>query len=297
MTILQTNLPNLLHRGKVRDTYDLGDGLLLMVATDRISAFDVVLPNGVPDKGLILSRMSAFWFQQTTHIVPNHLLGLANELADAMPQLASVPVELASRAMVVKRAQRIDIECIVRGYLAGSAWAEYVAQGTIFGQPAPRGLREGNPLPEPLFTPTTKAEEGHDQNMTAQEVVALVGEERAQELEQISKRIYSHAHRYAQERGIIIADTKIEFGLLNGRLILIDELLTPDSSRFWEVSEYSPGKSQPNYDKQFVRDWLTNSGWNREPPAPELPPDIVEKTRQRYLEAYRRLTGSELSPS
>ena len=297
MTILQTNLPNLLHRGKVRDTYDLGDGLLLMVATDRISAFDVVLPNGVPDKGLILSRMSAFWFQQTTHIVPNHLLGLANELADAMPQLASVPVELASRAMVVKRAQRIDIECIVRGYLTGSAWAEYVAQGTIFGQPAPRGLREGNPLPEPLFTPTTKAEEGHDQNMTAQEVVALVGEERAQELEQISKRIYSHAHRYAQERGIIIADTKIEFGLLNGRLILIDELLTPDSSRFWEVSEYSPGKSQPNYDKQFVRDWLTNSGWNREPPAPELPPDIVEKTRQRYLEAYRRLTGSELSPS
>ncbi len=295
MIILQTNLPNLLHRGKVRDTYDLGDGLLLMVATDRISAFDVVLPNGVPNKGLILSRMSAFWFQQTAHIIPNHLLGLADELADTMPRLTAVPPDLARRAMVVKRAQRIDIECIVRGYLAGSAWAEYSAQGTIFGQPAPRDLQEGQRLPEPLFTPTTKAEEGHDQNMSIEEVVAMVGEERTRELERKSIQVYEFAHKYAQERGIIIADTKMEFGVLDGALILIDELLTPDSSRFWEASQYSPGKPQPNYDKQFVRDWLAASGWNREPPAPELPADIVEKTEQRYLEAYQRLTGRHLT--
>ena len=293
--ILQTNLPNSLHRGKVRDTYDLGDGLLLMVATDRISAFDVVLPNGVPNKGLLLSRMSAFWFQQTAHLIHNHLLGLADELKDTMPQLAAVPPDLAHRAMVVKQAQRIDIECIVRGYLAGSAWAEYSAQGTIFGQPASLGLREGDRLPEPLFTPTTKAEEGHDENMSIEEVVALVGKERAQELERKSIEVYAFARRYAEERGIIIADTKMEFGILNGALILIDELLTPDSSRFWEAATYRPGQSQPNYDKQFVRDWLISSGWNREPPAPELPTDIVEKTTQRYLEAYRRLTGKELT--
>ncbi len=182
MVILQTNLPNLVHRGKVRDTYDLGDGLLLMVATDRISAFDVVLPNGVPNKGVVLSYMSAFWFQRTAHIVPNHFLGLADELIETMPQLAAVPSDLARRAMVVKRAQRIDVECIVRGYLAGSAWAEYSAQGTISGQAAPSGLREGEVLPEPLFTPTTKAEEGHDENMSLQEVVAMVGEERTREL-------------------------------------------------------------------------------------------------------------------
>ena len=297
MVILQTNLPNPLHRGKVRDTYDLGDGLLLMVATDRISAFDAVLPNGVPSKGILLSRMSAFWFQQTAHLVPNHLVGLADELKDTMPQLADLPQDLAQRAMVVKRAQRIDIECIVRGYLAGSAWAEYQARGTIFGQPASPGLREGERLPEPLFTPTTKADEGHDEDMSIEEVVALVGKERAQELERRSIQVYSFARRYAEEQGIIIADTKMEFGTLNGELILIDELLTPDSSRFWEAATYRPGQAQPNYDKQFVRDWLINSGWNREPPAPELPADIVEKTTQRYLEAYRRLTGKELTLS
>ena len=296
MVILQTDLPNLVHRGKVRDTYDLGDGLLLMVATDRISAFDVVLPNGVPNKGLILARMSAFWFGQTAHIVANHLTGLADELVDSMPQLVEVPPDIARRAMVVKRAQRIDIECIVRGYIAGSAWAEYSAQGTISGQAAPRDLREGEALPEPLFTPTTKAEEGHDENMSLDEVVAMVGEERAQELREKSIAVYTFARQFAQERGIIIADTKMEFGLLDGEMILIDELLTPDSSRFWEASSYSPGQPQPNYDKQFVRDWLTQSGWNREPPAPELPPDIVEKTNLRYQEAYRRLTGSEFSP-
>ena len=295
MTILRTDLPNLVHRGKVRDTYDLGDGLLLMVATDRISAFDVVLPNGVPNKGILLARMGAFWFGQTAHIVANHLVGLADELVDNMPQLAEVPPDIARRAMVVKRAQRIDIECIVRGYIAGSAWAEYSAQGTISGQAAPSGLREGEVLSEPLFTPTTKAEEGHDENMSHDEVVAMVGEEQAQELAEKSITVYTFARQFAQERGIIIADTKMEFGMLDGDLILIDELLTPDSSRFWEAASYSPGRSQPNYDKQFVRDWLTQSGWNREPPAPELPLDIVEKTSLRYQEAYRRLTGDELS--
>ncbi|PKB65610.1 MAG: phosphoribosylaminoimidazolesuccinocarboxamide synthase [SAR202 cluster bacterium Io17-Chloro-G3] len=295
MTILKTNLPNLLHRGKIRDTYDLGEGLLLMVATDRISAFDGVLPNGVPDKGILLARMSAFWFQKTAHIVPNHFLGLASDLVDEFPKLATIPKDLAQRAMVVKRAQRIDIECIVRGYVAGSAWAEYTANGSIFGRPENPGMQEGQRLPTPFFTPTTKADEGHDENMSIEEVVNMVGPERAQELEQRSIEVYSYAHQYAEERGIIIADTKMEFGLIDGKLILIDELLTPDSSRFWEASGYSPGHSQPNYDKQFVRDWLVDSGWNREPPAPKLPDDIVEKTGLRYREAYRRLTGHEYS--
>ena len=294
MTVLQTDLPNLLHRGKVRDTYRLGDGLLLMVATDRISAFDVVLPNGIPGKGLVLSRMSAFWFGKTAHVVPNHLVGLAEEMAGASHRLAELPPEVAKRAMVVKRAHRIDIECIVRGYLAGSAWAEYKAQGTIYGQPAPSGLLEGDRLPHLMFTPTTKAETGHDMNMTADEVVAMVGKERALELEEKSLAIYSFAHRYAQERGIIIADTKMEFGIVGEELILIDELLTPDSSRFWEASTYNPGQSQPNYDKQFVRDWLNSTGWDHEPPAPELPPEIVEKTSLRYREAYTRLTGKDI---
>ena len=295
MTLLQTDLPNLLYRGKVRDTYELGDDLLLMVATDRISAFDVVLPNGVPDKGLILSRMSAFWFGKTAHLIPNHFVGLAEDMTGGSPRLSELPPEVVKRAMVVKRAQRIDIECIVRGYLAGSAWAEYKAQGTIYDQPAPSGLLEGDRLPELMFTPTTKAETGHDQSMTSNEVVAMVGRERARELEEKSLAIYGFAHGYAQERGIIIADTKMEFGTVGGELILIDELLTPDSSRFWEASMYRPGQSQPNYDKQFVRDWLDSTGWDHEPPAPELPPEIVEKTGQRYREAYTRLTGKDIA--
>ncbi len=294
MVILHTNLPNLLYRGKVRDTYDLGGGLLLMVATDRISAFDVVLPNGVPGKGVLLSRMSAFWFRKTAHLVPNHFLGMAGDVAGSYPQLAKVPREVAQRAMVVKRAERLDIECIVRGYLAGSAWAEYRVTGTIFGKPAPSGLKEGDRLSPPIFTPTTKAETGHDLNMTLKQVERLVGKQRAREGEEKSLAIYNFAHAYALERGIIIADTKVEFGVVGGKVILIDEVLTPDSSRFWEASAYRPGQSQPNYDKQFVRDWLNSTGWNHEPPAPELPPEIVEKTRQRYLEAYERLTGETL---
>jgi phosphoribosylaminoimidazole-succinocarboxamide synthase len=297
--LTETKLPNLLHRGKVRDTYLINDDLLLMVATDRISAFDVVLPSGIPNKGLVLNRMSAFWFEKTEHIVPNHLLCLADapDVASRFGNnglLASVTPELAQQAMIVRRAERIDIECIVRGYITGSAWSEYRRQGTVWGQPMPEGLLEGMPFPKPLFTPTTKAEEGHDQNMTEQEVIDMVGADLARQLEQVSKAVYAFAHDYAKGRGIILADTKMEFGLLDGQLILIDELLTPDSSRFWDQEGYQPGRSQPNFDKQFVRDWLTTQGWNQEPPAPALPDDVVARTSERYLEAYYRLTGERL---
>ena len=289
--ITETHLPNRLHRGKVRDTYDLGEGLLLMVATDRISAFDVVLPNGIPDKGMILSRLSSFWFHKTAHLIPNHLVALAEDQTTHEQELANIPLGIIRRAMVVKQAQRIDIECIVRGYIAGSAWAEYQQYGTIFGEPAPSGLQEGDKLERPLFTPTTKAETGHDTNMTLDEVKSMVGESRARELEEKSIAVYDFAREYAARQGIIIADTKMEFGVLGNQLILIDELLTPDSSRFWDATTYNPGKSQPNFDKQFVRDWLNSTGWDHEPPAPELPQDIVEKTSDRYKEAYSRLTG------
>ena len=297
--ILQTELPNLLHRGKVRDTYGVNDDVLLMVATDRISAFDIVLPTGIPSKGLVLNRISAFWFDKTRHLVPNHLLALADAPDAASrfgdsPLLAHLDPEIARQAMVVRRAERIDIECIVRGYITGSAWGEYRRQGTVSGQPMPEGMVEGVPFPEPLFTPTTKAEEGHDQNMSHQEVVDMVGAELAQKLEETSKVVYQYAHDYAKERGIILADTKMEFGLLDGELILIDELLTPDSSRFWDMEGYEPGRSQPNYDKQFVRDWLTDQGWNQEPPAPELPAEVVARTTDRYLEAFQKLTGEHL---
>ncbi len=300
--LIETGLPNLLHRGKVRDTYAIDDDLLLMVATDRISAFDVVLPNGIPGKGLVLNRISGFWFDKTTHLIPNHLVALADAeqaapLLYGNPELAEISPELASQAMIVKRAERIDIECIVRGYITGSAWAEYRRQGTVSGKPMPAGLVEGMEFPEPLFTPTTKAEEGHDENMSDQEVEDLVGPEMAQRLAEASKSVYRFAHDCARERGIILADTKMEFGLLNGQLILIDELLTPDSSRFWDLEGYAPGQSQPNYDKQFVRDWLVEQGWNQEPPAPELPEEVIARTRERYMEAYRRLTGSELRPA
>ena len=297
--LIESGLPNLMHRGKVRDTYAIDDILLLMVATDRISAFDVVLPTGIPEKGKVLNRISSFWFGRTAHLIPNHLVALADS-GDAIPYLAKnpdlahIPSELASQAMVVKEAERIDIECIVRGYITGSAWSEYRRQGTVSGKPLPEGLVEGMEFPEPLFTPTTKAEEGHDQNMSDQEVEDMVGAQIAQKLAEASKTVYKFAHDYARERGIILADTKMEFGTLNGQLILIDELLTPDSSRFWDMEGYAPGKSQPNFDKQFVRDWLVEQGWNQEPPAPELPSDVVALTTDRYKEAYRRLTGTDL---
>ena len=299
--IIETRMPNRMHKGKVRDTYQLTDDVLLMVATDRISAFDVVLPNGIPDKGAVLNRMSAFWFDRTAQIVPNHLIALADSpeagaYSDnpVIKDAAYNDDNVARQAMVVKKADRIDIECIVRGYITGSAWGEYRRQGTVSGKPMPEGMVEGDRFPEPLFTPTTKAETGHDENMSDDEVVAMVGADLAQKLAETSKAVFLHAHDYARERGIILADTKMEFGILDGQLILIDELLTPDSSRFWDASGYAPGKSQPNYDKQFVRDWLSAQGWNQEPPAPTLPDDVVARTTQRYLEAYQLLTGQTL---
>ena len=287
--ILETNLPDLLYRGKVRDTYAADSGSLLMVATDRISAFDVVLPTGIPEKGVVLNRISEFWFEKTAHIVPNHLIRMAADRSDL-----GVPEDVARRAMVVKRAERIDVECVVRGFITGSAWSEYRRSGTVQGNPMPAGMREGDPFPEVLFTPTTKAEVGHDENMSWDEVVEMVGEDMAKRLRDTTIAVYEFARDYARERGIIIADTKMEFGTVDGALILIDELLTPDSSRFWDADGYAPGKSQPNYDKQFVRDWLDDSGWDHEPPAPALPDDVVAKTVERYREAYRKLTGNAL---
>lgn len=289
-TIMESPLPDLIYRGKVRDTHEMGDGLLLMVATDRISAFDVVMPNGIPDKGAVLCQLSSFWFAQTAGIVPNHLVALAVDRVDV-----SAPPEIARRSMVVRRAERIDVECVIRGYITGSAWAEYKKSGTVQNLPMQAGLQEGDRFPEPLFTPTTKAEVGHDENMSKQEVEDMVGVETAKLLEETTAKVYMAAHEIALEKGIIIADTKMEFGFIDGELTLIDELLTPDSSRFWDASGYAPGKSQPNFDKQFVRDWLNSQGWDHEPPAPALPDDVVAKTRERYLEAHVRLTGKSLS--
>ena len=297
--LLETNLPNLLHRGKVRDTYPVDEELLLIVATDRISAFDVVLPDAVSNKGRVLNRISAFWFEKTNHLIPNHFICLADgpNVKDQYKDssiMSAISPEIASQSMIVKKAERIDIECIVRGYITGSAWGEYRRSGTVSGKPMPEGLVEGNSFPTPIFTPTTKAEEGHDVNMSDQEVIDMVGVEMAQKLEKASKEVYAFAQEYAKNRRIILADTKMEFGTLNGELILIDELLTPDSSRFWDMDGYGPGKSQPNYDKQFVRDYLTEQGWNQEPPAPQLPEDVISKTTERYMEAYYRITGERL---
>ena len=292
-------MPGRLHRGKVRDTYGLSGDHLLMVATDRISAFDVVLPTGITDKGLVLNRISAFWFDKIKHIVPNHFVCLgdspeADQYIRESSIAGSVSEEVASKSMVIKRAERLDLECVVRGYIAGSAWSEYRGQGTVSGLDVGKGLVEGQAFPEPLFTPTTKAEEGHDENMSKQEVLDMVGLDLARQLEETSISIFKWALDYARERNIIVADTKMEFGIIDGQLTLIDELLTPDSSRFWDVESYSPGQSQPSYDKQFVRDWLNNQGWDHEPPAPELPSDVVAQTSEKYKEAYFKLTGGRL---
>ena len=289
-TIRETTLPNRLYQGKVRDTYDLGEGMLLMVATDRISAFDVVLPTGIPEKGAVLCQISEFWFNKTAHIIPNHFVSLATDRSDL-----DLSHEIARRSMVVKRADRIDVECIVRGFITGSAWSEYRRSGTVAGQQMPEGLRDGDMFPEPLFTPSTKAEEGHDENITVAQMEDLVGKDLTDRLAQASIDVYATARDYAKEKGIIIADTKFEFGIIDGEISLIDEVLTPDSSRFWDMDGYAPGKSQPSYDKQFVRDWLDDAGWDHEPPAPELPGDVVASTAERYLEAYRMLTGNTLS--
>ncbi len=297
--LINADLPlPLFIRGKVRDTYTLGD-LLLIVATDRISAFDSVLPCGIPDKGSVLNQLSAFWFKKTEGLVPNHLVEAVDDVSRLDSYLPTgsrfaYPSYLAGRSMIVKKVQRLPIECVVRGYLSGSAWAEYKQHGTVFGLPAAEGLRESQELPRPLFTPTTKAETGHDLPLSVDEIKKLVGETLAEEIEERSIAVYGYAREYARARGFIIADTKMEFGLDDGKLILIDELLTPDSSRFWDVELYKIGQPQDSYDKQPVRDWLENSGWDKEPPAPMLPPEVIEATTRRYREAYERLADRKL---
>lgn len=279
-------------RGKVRNTYDLGDQLLI-VATDRLSAFDVVLPNGIPAKGAVLNQLSAFWFRQMKSVVPNHFI--TDDVAVYPQSLQAHADQIAGRSMLVVKAQRLDVECVVRGYLAGSGWAEYKASETVCGQRLPSGLRQADKLPGPIFTPATKEESGHDRNVTLEEFAEVLGDKAlADKLVAASLTIYSEAEKFAREKGIIIADTKFEFGLVNGEPILIDEVLTPDSSRFWPADSYQPGGSPPSFDKQFVRDWLEQSGWNKEPPAPELPDDVVAKTSEKYREAFRVLTGREL---
>jgi len=286
-------------KGKVRDSYDLGERLLI-VATDRISAFDVVLPCGIPNKGRVLNKLSAFWFDQTKEFMPNHMIEPVDDVSSLNPYLPAgggvkFPAYLAGRSMVVKKVKRIMVECVVRGYLAGSAWEEYRERGTISGLKVASGLKESQELPQPLFTPTTKAETGHDLPMSRKEMKKMVGESLADELEEKSLAIYNYALGYAIARGIIIADTKFEFGLDGDKLILIDEMLTPDSSRIWEVDLYKVGQSQPSFDKQPVRDWLARSGWDKKPPAPMLPPDVIEATARRYERAYERLTGNKLN--
>jgi len=297
--LLKTDLPlPPFFRGKVRDTYGLGN-LLLIVATDRISAFDLVLPCGVPDKGRVLNQLSFFWFRQTANLVPNHLVEAIDDVHSLDTYLSQAerfayPDYLVGRSMVVRKAERIPVECVVRGYLFGSAWLEYQEKGSVCGIPLPKGLKQSQELAEPIFTPTTKADSGHDLPLTMGELKKLVGAKLAEELEEKSRAVYSYARGYALAQGIIIADTKMEFGLDDNRVILIDELLTPDSSRFWEAAQYKVGQSQPSYDKQPVRDWLINSGWNQESPVPMLPAEVIEATTARYREAYQRLTGRKL---
>ncbi len=298
-TILSTDLPlPLFSRGKVRDTYDLGNQLL-MVTTDRISAFDSVLPCGIPDKGLVLNQLSIFWFRQTRNLVANHLIEAIDDIHSFDPYIPEdkyfpCPDHLIGRSMVVKKVKRIPIECVVRGYIAGSAWAEYQQTGTTCGLSLPASLKQSQELPKPLYTPTTKADSGHDLPISTEKIEKMIGKALAQEMEAKSLAIYNFAREYARARDIIIADTKMEFGLDNDKLILIDELLTPDSSRFWDATLYKVGQDQPSYDKQPVRDWLVEMGWNKEPPAPMLDPEVIEATTQRYQQAYERLTGRKL---
>jgi len=297
-TIVKTALPlPLFIRGKVRDTYNL-DNRLLIVATDRISVFDVILNEGIPDKGRVLNLISAFWFEKTKHLIDNHLIEVvsAGTLDKYVPAKSKTPYPayLTGRSMVVKKAQRISLEWVMRGYLSGSAWEEYQNSGTISGMKMPAGLKESQELPEVLFTPTTKADTGHDMPITMNDVRGIVGESLTREMQEKSLSVYDFALEHARTRGIIIADTKMEFGLEDGKLILIDELLTPDSSRFWDADKYKVGRSQPSFDKQPVRDWTAATGWNKEPPPPSLSPEVIEATTARYREAYRRITGEEL---
>ena len=264
----------LFRRGKVREMYVVDDAHLLMVASDRVSAFDVVMREPIPGKGVVLTALSKFWFERTREVVPNHFVAERDE-----------------RSLLVKRAERIDIECVVRGYLAGSGWAEYRRAGTLAGEPLPPNLAESSALPEPRFTPATKAESGHDENISRDQLASTVGAPLAHRLEELSLALYLSGAEYAMARGLILADTKFEFGLLDGDLILIDEVLTPDSSRYWPADQYAPGKPQPSFDKQFLRDFLEGSGWDKTPPPPPLPPEVIRETAERYQEALRRLTA------
>jgi phosphoribosylaminoimidazole-succinocarboxamide synthase len=298
--LMKTNLPLpvFLH-GKVRDIYDL-DSHLLIIVTDRISAFDVVLSNGIPNKGHVLNRLSSFWFRKTADIIPNHMAEAVDDIHcidSYLPanQKFTCPPYLRGRSTVVKKVKRIPVECVVRGYISGSAWTEYREHGTVSGNVMPEGLVESQQLEKPIFTPTTKATTGHDEPVGMKEIIKAIGQPMAEEMEAKSLVLYEYGRDYARERDIIIADTKFEFGIDNNRLILIDEILTPDSSRFWDAELYQPGKSQPSFDKQPVRDWLENSGWNKKPPGPVLPDDIVEATSKRYMQAYEKITGRQLA--
>jgi phosphoribosylaminoimidazole-succinocarboxamide synthase len=301
-TVTETSLPlPLAHQGKVREMYEVDDRTLMLVASDRISAFDVVLPQPIPDKGTVLTQISAYWFRESTEICRNHCLSAdPDRIVEQQPELEESRDRWAGRGMLVERAEPFPVECVVRGYLAGSGWREYRDRGTLAGEELPEGLREADQLPEPRFTPATKAEEGHDENITFEEMKEMLGVKTADALRQLSLDLYSFARDRALERGIIIADTKFEFGIAKrtGEILLIDEALTPDSSRFWPVDEYEPGKTQPSLDKQPVRDYLDElvgrGEWDKTPPAPELPAERVEATSERYREAYRRLTGQEL---
>jgi phosphoribosylaminoimidazole-succinocarboxamide synthase len=298
--ILHLDLPGIkkIRSGKVREVFDLGDAFLL-VASDRISAFDVIMPNGIPRKGEVLTQISHFWFEKFSSLVPNHLLAGAN---DPLPKnLQPFAAQLARRSMIVKKAKPLAIECIVRGYLSGSGWKEYKKSQTVCGIKLPAGLTESAELPEPIFTPSTKAEAGHDENISFEEACKITGTELATQARDLSLKIYRAGRDYARQRGIIIADTKFEFGLESGsdassrgQLILIDEVLTPDSSRFWPAGQYAPGRGQPSFDKQFVRDYLETLDWDKMPPGPKLPDDVVAKTSAKYLEAYEKLTGKKL---
>ena len=297
--LLETRLPNLFRRGKVRDSYDLGDKLL-MVATDRISAFDVVLPTGIPEKGAVLTQLSAFWFDRLGHLAPNHFDTLITSVDQLEPYRDILGADndledLVGRSMLVRRAEPILVECVVRGYISGSGWAEYKDRGTLAEVELPGGMRESEELDEPHFTPATKADSGHDENISIGEMANMLGSDLTETLRRYSVSLYEHARVYARGKGIIIADTKFEFGIADDKVILIDEVLTPDSSRFWDTRDYRPGIAPPSFDKQYVRDWLVASGWDKEPPAPELPADVVASTTEKYREAYERLAGHPLS--
>lgn len=292
--LFESNLEGvkLLHRGKVRDVYEAGDNRLLIVATDRLSAFDCVLPTPIPGKGRVLTQLSLFWFDMLAKVVPNHLI--ATCVDDYPEEFRKFRDRLEGRSMLVHKARMAPVECVARGYISGSGWKDYKKTGAICGIPLPQGLKESDRLPEPLFTPSTKAEVGHDENISFDAAAATVGSETAAKLKELTLKVYSTAADFALTKGIILADTKFEFGYVGDTMVLADEVLTPDSSRFWPADEYKPGGAQPSFDKQYVRDWLEASGWNKQPPAPALPDDVAERTGAKYREAYERLVGKSL---